>query len=825
MRQTIGRVLLAAGLGTAALAAPAAAQDGQATPDLTQAADRSFDIPAQPIGSALAAFSRQSGMRVSVEGSPAGNATSTGINGSMNPDQALARLLAGTGLSFRRTGPDAIVVSAPAATTGVRTGAVQLDPIQVTGAKDGAYGPDVGYVVRRSATATKTDTPLIETPQSISVVTRDQIDDQAATNVGEALRYTAGVVPEFRGVSSGSFDQIIVRGYTADRYWDGLKIPGIGTYGAPNPDLFLLQRVEVLKGPSSVLFGQGTPGGIVNLVSRRPVATPVHELRLDIGSFGRTFGAFDIGGKADEEGQWLYRVTGLGMTGGTQVDDTQEARIAIAPAFTWQPSADTSLTVLASYQYEPAVGYYDVLPAIGLAVPNPRGAIPQGFFAGEPAFNSFTRSYLAAGYLFGHRFNDFFEVRQNLRYVTGNFSWDAVQFSSLAANNFTVNRYALRNQASGSGLTVDTQGELAFSTGPLAHKVLLGIDYLWSNTENRMWTGAAPTINLFTPVYGGQAVLPFYPSTNVNQISSQLGFYAQDQVRLGNLIGVFGVRRDLANSQSYNRNNNVSTPQQDDATTWRAGLLYLFDIGVAPYVNFSQSFQPTPGTSFYQMPFQPRRGTQYEAGIKYQPTSFSGLFTAAVFQMNEQNRLTPDLLHTCAVMNNAPGCGNFSVQVGEVRTQGIELEAKASPLPGLNLIASYTYLDARITQSNSGDVGQRLPLVPTSMASGWFDYTFTQGALEGFGFGGGVRFMGPSPANTLTNANYFEAPAYTLFDAALHYDFEARFPTLKGAGLRINAQNIANTQYAASCGGNSLQAGYCFGGLARTITASLTYRW
>lgn len=829
--RTVHAGVVAILLTAVGFAEPAAGQNRPADADLVQAGERNFNIPALPFRDALAAFSSQSGLRVTGEAAGATNVMAPAVSGSLTPEQALDRLTAGSGFTYRRVGPDTIAVTRAAAPAGPSPGAgpgpgvTQLGAIQVTGTADSAFGPDVGYVAHRTATGTKTDTPVVQIPQAISIVTRDQIDDQAATNVGEALRYTAGVVPEFRGAASGGFDQIIVRGYTADRYWDGLKIPAIGSFGTPNPDLFLLERVEVLKGPSSVLFGQAAPGGIVNLVSRRPTVAPIGQLRVDVGSFSRTFAAFDVGGAIDDDAKWLYRVTGLGVTGGTQVNYTQEARIAIAPSFTWRPTADTKLTVLASYQYDPAVGYYDVLPAVGLAVANPLGALPRGFFAGEPNFNSFTRSYLAAGYLFEHRFNDLLTVRQNLRYVTGNFSWDAVQFSTLAANNFTVNRYALRNQASGSGLAVDNQVELNFVTGPLTHKALFGIDYLWSNTENRMWTGTAPPINLFTPVYGANVVLPFYPQTNVNQITQQLGFYAQDQIRWGDLIGLFGVRRDQVDSLSYNRNTNFTTPQADGATTWRAGLLYLFNNSIAPYVNFSQSFQPTAGTNYFQQPFQPRRGTQYEIGLKYQPKSFDGLFTVAAFRMNEQNRTTPDLLHTCAALNNAPGCGNFSVQIGEVRTQGIEIEAKASPLPGLSLMASYTYLDARITQSNSGDVGQKLTNVPSNMASAWFDYTFLRGALSGFGFGAGVRYMGPSPANTLPNANYFEAPAYTLVDAAIHYDFEPKFPGLKGLGLRINAQNLANTQYAATCGGTSVQAGFCFGGLDRNIIASLTYRW
>lgn len=745
-----------------------------------------------------------------------------------------AGLAVAAGLSFAVIAGPSMAQNSPAGVEGAQaggdgtstgTGTIQMPPVQVIAQPENATGPVPGYVAHRSATATKTDTPLILTPQSISVVTRDQIDDQGARNLGEALRYTSGVAPEFRGISGGNFDQIIVRGYTVDRYWDGLKVPAIGSYASPMPDLYLFERVEVLKGPSSVLFGQASPGGVVNQVSKRPTATPTRELRVDTGSYGRTFGAVDVSGPLDADGHWLYRLTAAGVAGSTQVDYTREGRIVIAPSLTWRPSADTTLTLLLSYQYDPAFGYYDVVPVIGTAFFNPRGQMARGFYAGEPNYDRFSRSYFAAGYLLEHKFSEMVTARQNVRYVRGDFSWNAVQFNSLAANNATVNRYALRNEGIGGGITVDNQVELNFGTGPVSHRFLLGLDLIRSDAENRMWTGTAQTIDLFNPIYGRPPVLPVYPQTNNNQVSTQLGFYAQDQIRVGNLIGLFGVRRDAASQQTLNRNTNTAVSQYDAAFTWRAALLYAFDIGVSPYASYTESFQPTAGTDFYQMPFKPRTGRQYEIGVKYQPTWADGLFTAAYFEMTEQNRTTPDIAHTCAAMANAPGCGNFNLQIGEVKTRGIELEGKINVTRELALIGTYTWLDARITQSNSNDVGQRLTNTPSYMASAWFDYTFRSGPAEGFGLGGGVRYMGSSPANTLTTFNYFEAPAYTLFDAMVRYDFGTKIDRLKGLGARLNVRNLFDVNYVTSCGGNSPQAGYCFNGAGRTLTASLNYRW
>ncbi|SEG36111.1 TonB-dependent siderophore receptor [Bosea lathyri] len=705
---------------------------------------------------------------------------------------------------------------------------IDLPAIVVQG--ETATSPVRGYIASRSATATKTDTPIIETPQSVSVVTRDQIEAQGARGVGEALRYTAGVVPEWRGVAAGNFGaaigSVMIRGYGVDGYWDGLKIPAIGTYGAPAPDLYLMDRIDVLKGPSSVLFGQATPGGALNLVSKRPTAEKLREVTASIDSNGRALAGFDIGGPVDPQGQWSYRVTGLGVTGETQVDHTREGRFAIAPSITWRPTSDTRLTVLGSYQHDPEIGFYDALPAIGTAVRNPLGRIPKGFYAGEPSFDRFDRKYASLAYLFEHRFNEVLTIRQNLRYVRSEFSWDAVQLSALAANRRTVNRYALMSRAEGYGLSLDNQAELNFDTGPLKHKLLMGVDYLRSDFTNSMATGMAGPIDLFAPVYGTGAIrFPAVPQTNTSQISEQFGFYAQDQIRLGKLIGLFGGRFDRAESDTLNRNTSVTTRQSDHASTGRAGLLYLFDNGLAPYVSYSESFQPTSGTDFFGAPFKPRTGQQWEAGLKYQPAGFRGLFTLAAFDITEQNRTTPDLAHTCGATGNARGCGNFNIQIGEAHSRGVEAEAKVEITPELNLIAAYTYLDARIRRSDGGDLGMRLTNSPRHSASAWLDYTFRSGPLTGLGLGAGVRHVGASPSNTLNTLNYFEAPAATLVDAALRYDFGASMPQLAGLQLKVNVQNLLDKTYAASCGGTSLDAGYCFGGQRRTVTASLTYRW
>ncbi len=703
-------------------------------------------------------------------------------------------------------------------------GGVVLDTINIesggkASGKQSKNGHVKGYVAKDNATATKTDTPIIETPQAISVITGDQITDQAAQTVSQALRYTPGVVAETRGASGAKFDLPSARGYSLDRYMDGMKIPSIGSYGTPHPDVYLFERLEVLKGPSSILYGQAAPGGILNMVSKRPTEEPFGEVRLEGGSWDRIYGAFDFGGPANADKTFLYRLTGLGWTGHTQVDSTRNRQVAIAPAFTWKPDADTSLTILGAYQRDPDTGTNATIPAIGSAVANPLGRISTAFNRGEPDQEKFDRYFGSIGYTFEHRFDSGIVVRSSARYIKSRFDWTTVVYVGLLSDYRTIRRNSARYYNDGYGVTADNSVEFNYDTGPLTHKTLLGVDYQYTDADNVIWSGTASSIDMYNPVYGVPIRLNATPRTSSNQVQKQLGFYAQDQISLGGLRVLLGGRYDRAETNTLNRLSSAETDMSDGAFTGRAGLLYLFDSGLAPYVSYSQSFQPTSGTDYYGNPFDPRRGNQIEAGLKYQPLGMDALFTMAVFQMNETNRTTTD-----------PDHPQYSIQLGEVRTRGIELEARAAVTDSLDLIAGYSYIDARITESNAADLGKRLANVPPHNASLWGKYTFHDGGLAGLGVGLGVRYLSAAPANTASGANYFQTPSSTLVDAAISYDFAKRFPQLKGMRADLNVANLFDRKVATACGGNlafanGVSGAYCFYGARRTITGSLSYRW
>lgn len=774
--------------------------DGVDQPAPIQSADaeiRDFDLPAQPLTSALTAFGDQAGIQVTVDTALLAGLTSQPVRGRLTPEQALARLLAGTGIVWRFPDPTTVVLD-----KAVSDNTVLLDPLRVEGTNPSAVSG--GYVAEQSTAGTKTDTPILETPQSISVVTADQMEAQGAQTVTDALRYTSGVDVQPFGLDE-RFDWLNIRGYDASAflYRDGLGVPSnqikLEPYG--------LERLEILKGPASVTYGQMAPGGIVNAVTKRPTVAPLHSIALTGGSFDHLEGRFDFGGPLDEEGQFLYRLTGLGRDSDTQVDHVPDNRIFIAPAFTWLPNEDTSLTLLADYRYD-ETRYPQGFPVIGTLQDNPNGQIDTDRFLGEPDQDKFNRTQYSLGLLFSHRLDDVFSVHQDFRYF--HYDYELVAHNAIgfqAGQQRLVDRIVLISNPDFDGFTTDTRVEADFPTGPLDHKVLLGVNWLRSEVSNHGTIALSTPIDVYDPDYGNAGALPDDTRRNTD-IQRQVGVYLQDQISLDDRwILTLSGRQDWAENASLNHVADTATEQESEDFTWRAGLIYLSEIGLAPYVSYATSFQPAIGATFDSTPFVPTTSEQYEVGVKYQPPGVKGTVTLSLFDLTQQNVLTadPDPLHP-----------NSRVQTGETHTRGAELEAVASLAEGLDLIGSYTFLDTEITKSNNGDEGFRVMGIPHHAAALWADYTLQGGDFAGLGFGGGVRYVGPAWDNT----NTLKTPDYVLFDAALHYDLGGISPLLEGARLSINASNLLDENYLAACAFET-----CYYGNRRTVMATLGYQW
>lgn len=701
-------------------------------------------------------------------------------------------------------------VAAPAVQPGTDDAAQSAPPER---SEATATGPVKGYVAERTVTGSKTDTPILEIPQAISVVPSDQIRDQGAETISEALRYTPGVVVQRDGAGA-RVDVVNVRGFEALNYLDGLALPQLADdFARPAIDPFALERIEILKGPASVLYGRNSPGGIVNMISKRPTDTPQNEVFVEFGSFEHAATGFDFSGPVTTDKKFLYRIVGMVQDAETQVDYTRDDRYFIAPSLTWQPDKDTSLTLLGHYGRDKGTLQSQYVPLEGTLFSNPNGRLPRSNFLGEPGIDHTDREQFWAGYIFSHRFNDVWQIRQNLRYTEVDSYTLAHQFGAFVdAGQRLASRTLFEPVRNARVFSVDTQAQADFYTGPLRHKALFGFDFSrsWSDYD---FSGAfnAPDIDVFDPVYAGYTPdLLLFQQTKQNL--EQYGFYVQDQIRLHSWILTLGARRDRVDGHSNTDSLFFPDPQlvdqNDYATTYRAALAYEFPGGLVPYFSYSTSFDPEIGVDRLGNPFKPTTGDQYEVGIKYQPPGLQNtLITAAAFDITRQNITTPDPVDP----------DNFSIQLGEVRARGYELEARSELTPNLSAIAAYSFLHTEVTESEIPEqLGDQIPGTPEHMASAWLYYTFHDGPLKGFGLGGGVRYVGAKEDTFGTTAQ----PSYTLFDAAAHYDLGNLDSAFEGARLSLSIHNIENEYYVTNCGLN-----FCFLGSERTFLSNLSFKW
>jgi len=828
-----GRLWASSALVPALLVALAGAPVARAQPQVVQprAVQPAFDIPAQDLNGALLRLAQQSGIQLLFDAQDVEGRRSQPVRGRHTPEEAMRLLLAGSGYGVRfRDARTATLVRPPAAAAAAATpvagaaaedpNALALPPVEVQATAWRSWQPIRGYVAPVTTTGSKTDTKLIEAPQSVGVVTRDQIDDQQPQTVAQALRYTAGVQPEVR--PSPRYDSVFVRGFggagTAAafvNFQDGLRQQRGISYAVPGVDPFLLERIEVLRGPASVLYGQTGAGGIVNLVSRRPTEESIHEVRLEGGSYGRIQTGIDFGGKLNEDGTLLYRLTGIARDADSQYDYTQERRFAIAPALTYKPTADTTITLLTSYQNDPEGGYYNFVPASGTVLYNPNGRLRSSFFGGDPAFDKFSREQTALGYQIEHRFNDVWTVRQNYRFQNIRSDFQALSIQAVAANGRTASRVITKALDFANTSALDNQVQATVNTGPLRHTVLFGLEWDHVDAERKLGqlSAGVPSLDLFNPVYFQRFATPALTSATItDQTQDQLGFYAQDQVDIGKLRLNAAVRHDQADSSTITRSTALTVKQDDSATTWRVGGLYLFDSGVAPYASYSTSFLPNTGTSAPQRgasPFTPTTGDQYEVGIKYQPQGMQSFVQLAGYQITQQNVLTRDPLYTL-----------YTLPTGEIRSRGVEFELHANLSQHVDLIGAYSYIDATIQKTNTAGVtpGNRVPAVPHHLVSGWANYHVTAGTFEGLSFGGGVRYISQTYGD---EANSFRVPGFTLFDAAVRWDLSHFGGYLKGKEVTLNANNLLDREYISSCSSTTA----CYFGARRVVLAGLRLKW
>lgn len=683
------------------------------------------------------------------------------------------------------------------------------ESITVTAApavQESAWGPAATIAAKHSATATKTDTPIEKTPQSVSVVTREELDTHQPSSVKEALGYTPGITVATRGASN-TYDAVKIRGFGSvnqNNYLDGLKLQG-DFYNEVIIDPYMLERVELMRGPTSVLYGKSSPGGIISMVSKRPTTEPLKEVQFKMGTNNLWQTGFDFSDALDDNGVWSYRLTGVARSNDDQQQFAKQKRYAIAPALSWRPDDKTNFTLLANLQDSPETGYYGWLPKEGTVQPLANGRrLPTNFNEGVPN-NTYSLSHKLVGYSFEHGFNDTFTVRQNLRYTEAKTSQKSVYGTGIdAANPLMLNRGTVVDNEKLYTFAVDTQLESKFATADVEHTLLTGVDFQRMRNDVNATFGTAPQLDLENPDYSDFDFGSTSPYQQNKQ--KQTGIYVQDQAEWNKFVLTMGGRYDWVtqSTRAYQANN--FTERDDRQFTGRAGVNYLFDNGISPYISYSESFEPNSGADFYGNTFKPSKGRQYEAGVKYVPKDRPIVLTAAVYQLTKTNNLMsdPDTSH-----------GFASVQGGEIRSRGVELEAKAALNANINMTASYTYTDAEYTKDSTLQ-GNTPEQVPTHMASLWGDYTFNTGPLSGLTLGTGGRLLGSSygdPANT------FKVGSAAIMDAVVKYDL-ARLG-MAGSSIAVNVNNLLDREYVASC----FNTYGCFWGAERQVVATATFRF
>lgn len=665
---------------------------------------------------------------------------------------------------------------------------ILLDEIVLTASSDASVQAD-GYVGGQAQVATKSNTPVAETQQSISVVTSQQIEDQGAQTLGQALNYTAGVVGQPFGADP-RFDSPTVRGFEArgSQYVNGLR--QLRDFGSPAFEVYGLQQVEVLKGPNSSLYGAGSPAGIINQVQKRAQDFDFSEAGLgyDSNDSAQTF--FDLNRVASPTLSW--RLTGILRDSKTQIRELTNERGYLGAALRYAPDDATTVDVIASYTKDAPISP----PGVPFALTQTGdGKALRDTYFGEPGFDDSDRDMANLGIEISHQLDNGWTLSQGFRAEQFDWTYTGHYVSGLTDDGLSVARGANFQDESTTGLNLDTRLSNSITTGSVTHDLLLGLDIRQYDADTTTQFFFGQPIDASDPVYGGLPATPAW-YTSISDISQkQVGLYAQDEITVGNWRGSLAIRQDWTEqtgTKFTNFDGDTPIDQSDSATTGRVGLGYVLANGVMPYASYSTSFDPTIGIDDTTgETLDPTEGKQWEVGVKYQPAGFDGLFSAAVYDLTQQN----------LVRNLGQGRRR---QVGEVRSKGLELEATAALSAAWDLRASYAFNETE--QKGGPEDGLEMPNAPRHLASLWLDRDFGNGLRAG----GGIRHIGERKGDF---GNTFDLDSVTLVDLAATY-------TRGNIEASVNLNNVTDEVYLANCGSFG-----CYYGEGRSVAAKVAYTW
>ena len=662
--------------------------------------------------------------------------------------------------------------------------------------------------------ATKTENhPMVNIAQSVTVITRHEMDVRGVLSLSQAVRYVAGITQDQRGATATRYDMFALRGFSVPTYLDGLKLEASPTgYAAPQIDMFRVNRIEVLKGPSSALYGQSSPGGLLEMSSKLPTDARSY------GSVAATGGSFDlyrvdadVGGWASDDGKVRYRVYGTANGSHSQLSQTGSRRFSISPAVTFGGGGPTTLTLLGNYQYDPTNASYGSVPLIGSLVPGPSGWVRRDFYDGDRAFEEYRRKQGSFTYILTHRFSHAWELVSRARYDDIKTDYENVYTTGKWLSPTTVQRATFGSDEHLRRVAMDTQLLGHVHTGPVNHTLMVGLDYDYTRATELARAGSAPALDVVHPVYNGAIPVPPLAS-DYNTRQQQIGVYAQDELRIGSFYLTGSLRNDWYTAHQQEYVANTSSSQHPSQISFRVAGLYHFNFGLAPYITYSTSFQPQAGIvsenggrTTHQA--DPSVGRQLEGGVKYQIPGTSMLFSAAGFHIEQSNVLV------------SVGDAVYSTESGRVHSDGFEFEAHADVHRNLMVTAALSV--QRVHDESTGK-----PLVQSGRgnASLFAFYTIPKGRLKGVGFGGGLRYEASAYGGSTASMKNIRIPSYVVFDASFRYDLAAAHAALRGWTLSASVRNLFDKRYIASCYGSAYSE-WCWYGERRNAQATLSYSW
>lgn len=651
-----------------------------------------------------------------------------------------------------------------------------------------------------TASAMKVDTPIDETPKSISLVTEEDLELHAPKKLDETLRYTSGVTAQPYG-SDNDTDWFKVRGFDAATYLNGSRLFKDGYY-TWLIEPYGLEQVEVVKGASSILFGESPPGGVVNAVQKKPTEEAHGEIRMEGGTKNYKSASFDVSDTMNDEGTMRLRVVGLIKDEEGELNGTENTREYLAPSLTIDAWEKTQLTLMATLLNDNGVPTNPFFPAAGTLIDSPHGSIDPSTNLGEPDYDKYERTQISVSYLLEHELTDIWKLSQKFNYGYNKlFLRSSYAFPNSNPASTTVSRGIVFRDGENNSYTLDNKAVAKWESGRMKHTALMGIELQHHKTEgDEQDNYAFGTINPYNPVYGNYT--PLDPANNIDReiTKSQASAYSQYQLKFDEAwVGVVGGRYDWVKTKNVSEKNSQDEARTDGEFSFNTGLMYIAENGLSPYVSYSQSFEvlstidPTTGVLY-----KPLEGEQVEIGVKYTPDFFDGYINVALFDITQKNAL---------VTNPATF---VATQTGEVTSQGVEIEGEGRLTDSLKLSASYTYTDAQ-TDDTGGQGTKQAALIPKHAASAWLDFDAEVLGLAGLKIGNGVRYIGESKDSPASSD--LTVPSVILWDAMVSYEFDKNWET------QLNVNNVLDKEYIASCDY------YTYYGQSRSALLSVNYHW